>query len=95
VLARLDEHAKNRPELRIEEGSDDLRKLPVEPKQEYLFKIERRDGKTIRWLVDDIELFQFEDAEPLKGGGHDHFGFNDWQVRLCFDKLKIQPLGGS
>jgi hypothetical protein len=29
---------------------------------------------------------------PLRGAGHDHFGFNNWQVKVCFDNLKIVPL---
>ena len=35
-----------------------------------------------------------EDKEPLRGKGHEHFGFNDWDVRVCFDDLRITPLGG-
>lgn len=92
VLARLDEHAPNRPEIKLIPNSDDPRATPVENGTEYAFRIERSDGKTMRWLVDDIELFAFQDPAPLSGPGHDHFGFNDWQVRVCFDDLKIVPL---
>jgi hypothetical protein len=92
VLARLDEHAANRPEIKLVPDSDDPRAIPVENGTEYAFRIERSDGKTMRWLVDDIELFAFQDPAPLSGPGHDHFGFNDWQVRVCFDDLKIVPL---
>lgn len=92
VLARIDEHAKDRPQVRIQEGSDDLRAQPVEPERTYRFKVERQDGKTISWLVDDIELLKLEDKEPLRGAGHEHFGFNNWEVRVCFDNLEITPL---
>jgi hypothetical protein len=92
VLARIDEHAKDRPEVRIDPMSDDLRAQPVEPHRQYHFKIERADGKTVRWLVDDIEILTYEDPAPLRGAGHEHFGFNDWDVRLCFDNLAVVPL---
>jgi hypothetical protein len=92
VLARLDEHAPKRPEIKIVPDGDDPRGRPVENGVEYTFKIERADGKTVRWLVDDIELFAFSDPAPLVGAGHDHFGFNNWQVKVCFDNLKILPL---
>jgi hypothetical protein len=92
VLARLDEHAPNRPEIKLVPDSDDPKAAPVEKDTEYNFRIERSDGRTIRWLVDDIELFAFQDKAPLSGPGHDHFGFNNWQVRVCFDDLKIVPL---
>ena len=60
--------------------------------QVYHFKIERTDGKTIVWSVGDIVMFRFADPEPLTGPGHDHFGFNDWEVPVCFDNVSITPL---
>lgn len=92
VLARLDEHATDRPEIELNARGSDLRARPVEQGVEYAFKIERADGKTLRWLVDDIELFNFQDKSPLVGEGHEYFGFNNWQVKVCFDNLKIVPL---
>jgi hypothetical protein len=92
VLARKDEHAKDRPEIAIDEDSDDLRARRVEPLRTYHFKIERSDGKTVRWYVDDVEMLTYPDKEPLKGPGHEHFGFNDWDVRVCFDNVHIAPL---
>lgn len=92
VLARKNEHASDRPEIRIEPGSDDERARPVIPGQIYRFKIERADGKTIKWWVDDVLMFSFQDPDPLAGPGHDHFGFNDWDARVCFDNVKITPL---
>ncbi|HMJ11583.1 MAG TPA: hypothetical protein VK524_09240 [Polyangiaceae bacterium] len=93
VLARIDEHAKDRPEIRIDPSASDLRGRPVRPHQTYHFKVERTDGKTVRWFVDDIEILSLPDPNPLKGPGHEHFGFNNWEVPLCFDNLKITPLG--
>lgn len=95
VIARLDEHASNRMELRVQADSTDLRARPVAPNRTYRFKVERADAKNLRWFVDDIEVLSFSDPNPLKGRGHDHFGFNDWEVRLCFDNLKIMPLEGE
>jgi len=92
VLARLNEHASDRPEIRITPGSDDERARPVNAGQVYHFKIERTDGKTLAWWVGDMLMFKFFDAAPLSGPGHDHFGFNDWEVPVCFDNVKIVPL---
>jgi len=35
---------------------------------------------------------EMADPEPLRGRGHDHFGFNNWQSELWFDNLKVTPL---
>jgi hypothetical protein len=60
--------------------------------QSYHFKVERADGKTIRWWVDGNEMLSWTDSAPLAGVGHDHFGFNDWDIKLCFDNVKVVPL---
>jgi hypothetical protein len=95
VLARIDEHAKDRPELKLDPDSPDLRARPIRPNNMYHFKIERSDGKTVRWYVDDLEIMTFADPNPLKGPGHEYLGFNDWDVPVCFDNLKITPLAGG
>lgn len=92
VLARLDEHAANRLELRIDPHATNPRYVPVVASQQYRFEIERRDGKSISWMVDDVELFRMTDEDPLQGRFHDHFGFNDWESPVCFDDLTIVPL---
>jgi hypothetical protein len=92
VLARLDEHGKDRRLIRVEPGETDPRAQPVLPDRAYRFKIERSDGQTVRYFVDDIELLSLKDPIPLAGDGHEHFGFNDWQVPACFDNLTITPL---
>jgi hypothetical protein len=92
VLARLNEHASDRPEIRIAPGSDDERARPVSVGQVYHFKIERADGKTLVWSVGDMQMFKFVDPQPLYGPGHDHLGFNDWEVPVCFDNVKVVAL---
>lgn len=93
VLARIDEHAKDRPQIEIGSATDELRERPVEMGRKYRFKVERRDSKTVTWWVDDVEMLKYPDDKPLMGPGHEYFGFNNWQVRVCFDNLEVTPLG--
>jgi hypothetical protein len=95
VLARLDEHAADRMQLVVDPAGADPRTRPVVPHTPYHFKIERVDGRTVRWLVDDIAMLSFADPTPLIGEAHDHFAFNDWEVPVCFDRLVVTPLGSS
>jgi hypothetical protein len=92
VLARMNEHGTDRKEIKIDPSSDDPREKPVTRGQSYHFKIERTDGKTVHWSVDGIEYLSYADSQPLAGIGHDHFGFNDWEVKVCFDNVKVTPL---
>jgi hypothetical protein len=92
VLARLNEHASDRPEIKIEPGSDDERARPVVSGQPYHFKVERPDGRTVIWSIGNTIMFRFTDPQPLTGTGHDHFGFNDWEVPVCFDNVSIVPI---
>lgn len=92
VLARLDEHGKDRKVIQIDKESDDPREKPVVKGQTYRFKIERADGRTVRWFVDGQDMLSFVDAQPLAGEGHDHFGFNEWEAKVCFDNVKVTPL---
>jgi hypothetical protein len=92
VLARLDEHATDRPELAIEPGSDDPRRQAVQANKRYRLKLERSDGKTVRFWVDDVEMLSFADPFPLQAGGHEHFAFNNWETPVCFDHLVVEPL---
>ena len=94
VLARIDEHAPGRPEVKVSPGGD-YKARPVVANTVYHFKVERTDGKTVRWFVDDIEIIAFTDPAPLKGEGHEHLGFNDWEVQVCFDNLQITSLAGA
>ncbi len=92
VLAKNNEHATDRKQIVIDPNSDDPLEKPVVAGQIYHFKIERTDGKTVRWSVDDHEYLRLEDPQPLVGAGHDHFGFNDWEVKVCFDNVRVTPL---
>lgn len=92
VLARLNEHGNDRKVIRIDDTADDARQRSVMKGQTYHFRIERTDGKTVRWFVDDLEYLSWTDPSPLAGEGHDHFGFNEWEAKVCFDNLKITPL---
>ena len=92
VLARMDEHDTFRPEVVIEPGSDDPRQQPVVAGHRYRLKVERTDGRTVRFWVNDVEMLSFADPQPLQGGGHDHFAFNEWETPVCFDHLVVEPL---
>jgi hypothetical protein len=94
VLARMDEHAPDRPEVAIEPGSDDPRQQPVVAGHRYRLRVERTDGRTVRFWVNDVEMLSFADPQPLRGGGHEHFAFNEWQAPVCFDHLVVEPLPG-
>jgi hypothetical protein len=82
VLARMNEHGDDRVVGAAHK---------VVPGQTYHMKIERR-GATISAWMDGQKLVSLTDPEPLSGPGHDHFGFNNWQVPLTFDNLRIKPL---
>ena len=92
VLARIDEHAGDRREIKLTPGEADFTRSTVVPERVYQFEVERRDGRTVRWRVDGVEILTYPDSQPLRGLGHEHFGFNDWQVRVCFDNLRVTPL---
>jgi hypothetical protein len=91
-IARLNEHGTDAKEIKIDSKSDDPTAQPVTAGQVYHFKIERTDGKTVRWSVNNTEYIAYTDPAPLTGGGHDHFGFNDWEAAVCFDNVKVTPL---
>lgn len=92
VLARIDEHGSNRKEIKVDPADDDPRARPVSPGQVYRFVIERNDGRTVRFSVNETVIHTMVDGDPLTGTGHDHFGFNDWEVPVCFDNVKVTPL---
>lgn len=92
VLARLNEHGNDRKQIIVDPHSDDPIEKPVVAGQSYHFKIERNDGKNVRWWVNDLHYLSYDDPQPLVGQGHDHFGFNDWDLKVCFDNVKVTPL---
>ncbi len=91
VLARLDEHGDDRLALAVDPASDDERARPVAEGQVLLLVCDRSDGKTLTWSVGDVPLFTLRDPEPLRGQGHEHVGFNDWEAPVCFDNLRVTP----
>ena len=92
VLARINEHGNDRKQIVVDPDSDDPKEKPVVAGQIYHFKIERTDGKVVHWFVNGQEYLSYDDPNPLVGMGHDHFGFNDWDVKVCFDNVKVVPL---
>jgi hypothetical protein len=92
VLARIDEHAPDRLQVKLKPDAVHERQRPVVPGRLYSFRVERADGKTVSWWVDGHLIHRLVDDEPLRGKGHEHFGFNNWDVRVCFDNLEITPL---
>jgi hypothetical protein len=82
VIARLDEHGRDRKERRDRK---------VEPRRSYRMRVERRGG-TLRWLVDGEPFLEYDDPAPLHGRGHDRFGFSSWAADLFFDDLVVEPL---
>lgn len=94
VLARINEHGTDRKQIAISSDptTDDPKEKPVVAGQIYHFKVERSDGKTVKWFVDGIEYLSYADSQPLVGAGHDHFGFNDWNAKVCFDNVRVTPL---
>jgi hypothetical protein len=91
VLARINEHAQSRLELRLVPGSEDPRLQPIVEGRTYHVEIERGDGHTVRVTLDDTLLHELDDPAPLVGPEHEHFAFNDWDVPVCFDDLLVTP----
>jgi hypothetical protein len=85
IIARLDEHGEDRLV-----GQSGVR---VQPGETYQMVIERT-GDDVVWSVNGSPFLTYEDPEPLRGNGHQYFGFNNWQTPLRFDNLKIWDLGG-
>lgn len=92
ALARLSEHGTDRKEIHVDKDSDDPRQRSVVHNQLYQVKVERNDGKTVHFSVNGVEYLSWTDPAPLSGQGHDHFGFNEWESKVCFDNVKITPL---
>jgi hypothetical protein len=83
-IARMDEHAQDR--VMAPTGAN-----RVVPGRTYHMRVERRGDVVTSW-ADDVQLATMTDESPLEGRGHDHFAFNDWEVELWIDNLRITPL---
>lgn len=82
IIARLDEHGDDRKVTR---------KLKVQPDRKYSWRI-RREGGKITWWIDGQHFLEYDDPKPLTGGGHQYFGFNNWEAPVFFDNLVIRAL---
>jgi hypothetical protein len=83
TIARLDEHGADRFEGQAG--------VQVVPEQVYRMALVRTDQR-VRWFIDGTEFLVFDDAAPLEGDGHRHFGFNNWHVNLRFDNVAVYDL---
>lgn len=79
VIARLDEHGKDRLE-------DSNRKVVAG--QAYTWTIVRTDG-VVRWYIGGKPFMHYDDPQPIRGT---NFGFNNWESNVYFDDLKIWKL---
>lgn len=52
----------------------------------------QRTGSLLVWFIDGREFMRFDDPMPLKGKGHDRFGFSSWEAQLYFDNLTVTAL---
>lgn len=82
VIARLDEHGKDR------KAQKSIKALKG---RTYRLAAERLDG-TLTWYVDDKLVMSYPDDKPLQGSGHRGFAFNDWSAPVRFDNVKIYRL---
>src|SRR5207248_5021733 len=76
-LARLYEHgtdAKKTPLV----GGPNVASSKLVTNTTYHVELSRTDGHTLQHVVDGVVVHSFDDAAPLVGPGHDHFGFNGW-----------------
>ena len=79
VIARLDEHGKDRVERSPTMATGN---------RWYKWRIEKKGGD-IQWLIDGKPYMRFSDAAPLHGEGHDRLAFSNWQNELRYDNLKV------
>jgi len=83
----------DRVEVTCSTGGIDVPVASVRPRRDGLHLRVHNAGRTpVTVQVDGEELMRLDDPEPLRGRGHDHFGFNDWEAKLAFDDLRITPL---
>ncbi len=82
IIARMDEHAKDRKERKRPRGEKD---------RAYRFSITRQ-GNLLTWTIDGERFLKWDDAKPLEGAGHEHFAFNNWETEVYFDDLAVYKL---
>ncbi len=82
TIARLDEHERQRPELR--KGWEKGRK--------YRWTVQRENGKDVELLIDGAPVLRYEDKDPLFGPKNNKLGFTNWESDVYYDDLVITPL---
>jgi hypothetical protein len=82
VIARLDEMGRDRKENR---------NLKVVKGKTYHMRMQRK-GTLLQWFADGVLQMEWDDPAPLRGRGHDRFGFSSWEADIYFDNLRITPL---
>lgn len=83
VIARLDEHGKDRLSKRS---------IQVKPQTVHRLALERTDPNVLRFYIDGDLVLTYKDKRPLLGQKHQFFAFNDWTAPVQFDNLKIYEL---
>lgn len=79
VIARLDEHGKDRVENR--------KSRAIKEKTHHF--VLYRNGETLECWVDGERVMEFDDMNPLKGTS---FGFANWEAPVAFDNIQIYSL---
>lgn len=79
VIARLDEHGKDRKEM----GP-----TRVVGNRNYRWRIEKNGG-ALKWYLDGELYMTYDDPNPLDGDGNNRLAFSNWQNRIRYDNLKI------
>jgi len=82
ALVRKNEHGRERVTTS---------ELKVQPDKRYHFVL-TRTGSELHWEVNGAELLVYEDAQPLRGEGHNRFAFSGWETQAHFDNLVIEAL---
>lgn len=82
VIARRNEHGRDRATA----GEP----VPMAGRR-YHFAITRSASELV-WEIDGRSVLEFDDPQPLRGAGHDHFAFSGWEAETHFDNLVIEAL---
>jgi hypothetical protein len=72
-----------------EEISSTVKNQPLLMPGKTYHVVAASDGGKISLLVDGVEVFQYTDASPLKGAGHDLIGFYTYHTILKLDKVTV------
>lgn len=83
VIARLDEHGKDRKEQATR---------GVETKRVYKMAIVRAADGVLRWYVDGEVFMTYEDSSPLVGDGHRYFALANWNAPVRFSNVRVYGL---